>query len=99
MSQFPKRVLAIASFGCCLLTAVPLQAASVQMVSRSTWGANGVPSYVSMYIYVPDNRATKPPIVVACHSCGTPVSGYVNSITGIRSAADNGGSSVAMLTA
>ncbi len=91
MNQFPKHVLAIASFGCCLLTAVPVRSASVQMVSRSTWGANGVPSYVSMYIYVPDNRATNPPLVVACHSCGTPVSGYVNSITEIRAAADQNG--------
>lgn len=56
-----------------------------------TWGANGVPDYVTMYIYVPDNRAENPPVVVACHSCGTPVSGYVNSISGIMSAADRNG--------
>ena len=34
-------------------------AASLQMVSN--WGASGVPSYISMYVYVPDKPATNPP--------------------------------------
>jgi poly(hydroxyalkanoate) depolymerase family esterase len=63
----------------------------VTQVGRSTWGASGVPSYVSMYIYVPDQVAPNPPVVVACHSCGTPVSGYQNSIQGIRAGADRVG--------
>src|SRR5688572_29176950 len=83
-------VIASAAFG--LLAAAPARAASVQMVADQVWGGNtGVPSYVTMYIYVPDQLATKPPILVAHHSCGTPVSGYVNSITGIRAAADQNG--------
>src|SRR5262245_33151970 len=90
MNRFLNGLLT-ASVGCCLLSAAPARAASVQMVSRTTWRATGVPSYVNMFIYVPDRRAMNPPIVVACHSCGTPVSGYVNSITGIRAAADQCG--------
>ncbi|HEY3493119.1 MAG TPA: PHB depolymerase family esterase [Polyangiaceae bacterium] len=91
MNRYRSAGFGIASCAFGLFAAVPAQAASVTQVSRSTWGATGVPSYVNMYIYVPDNLADKPPIVVACHSCGTPVSGYQNSITGIRSAADSRG--------
>jgi poly(hydroxyalkanoate) depolymerase family esterase len=76
---------------CCLFASVPARAASVTKVDRGTWGATGVPSYVNMYIYVPAQLATNPPIVVACHSCGTPVSGYVSSITGIQAGADKAG--------
>lgn len=46
----------------------PAQAASLQPVSN--WGASGVPSYISMYIYVPDKLATNPPILVVSHFCG-----------------------------
>jgi acetylxylan esterase len=74
-----------------LFGAVRAEAASVTMVDRATWGANGVPDYVTMYVYVPDQLAESPPVLVACHSCGTPVSGYVNSISGIRAAADANG--------
>src|SRR3569623_1848345 len=44
------------------------QAASLQAVTN--WGASGVPSYISMYIYVPDKVAAKPPILVVAHFCG-----------------------------
>jgi poly(hydroxyalkanoate) depolymerase family esterase len=87
-----NRALASASVASLLLVAAPLRAASVTKVSpQSTWGASGVPSYVTMYIYVPDKLATKPPVVVAHHSCGTPVDGYKNSITKIIAAADKNG--------
>ncbi len=91
MNRARNHCLAMASTCCGLFAAVPASAASVQQVSRATWGASGVPSYVNMYIYVPDQLAANPPIVVACHSCGTPVSGYVNSITGIQAGADENG--------
>ena len=45
-----------------LLVGSVAEAASLQPVSN--WGASGVPSYVSMYIYVPDKMATNPPILV-----------------------------------
>ena len=52
---------------CGLLSAAPARAASLQPVSN--WGASGVPTYISMYIYVPDagKLATNPPILVVSH--------------------------------
>jgi endoglucanase len=42
--------------------------ASLQLVPD--WGASGVPSTLSMYAYVPDHVAPKPPIMVLCHYWG-----------------------------
>lgn len=64
---------------------------ALTLVDRGTWGASGVPDYVNMYIHVPGDPLSKPPILVACHSCGTPVNGYVNAVRDIREAADNYG--------
>ena len=82
-------MIASLSFG--LFATQTAHAASVTKVERTTWGATGVPSYVTMFIYVPDRMAEKPPVVVACHSCGTPVDGFKNSISGILAAADKNG--------
>ena len=51
-----------------LLLITPARAASLQPVAN--WGASGVPSYISMFIYVPDRPATNPPILVVGHFCG-----------------------------
>ncbi len=51
-----------------LLLTGPAHAASLQRVD--SWGASGVPSTVSMYIYVPDALAENPPILVLAHYCG-----------------------------
>ncbi len=91
MNRYRHQVLALAPLSLGLLVAAPVGAASLAQVSRGTWGASGVPDYVNMYIYVPDMPMTNPPVVVACHSCGTPVSGYFNSISGVVSAADSNG--------
>lgn len=91
MRRFQDRVLVAASISFGLLTTMPAQAASVVAVNRATWGASGVPDYVNMNIYVPDQLAEKPPIVVACHACSTSVSALFNSISGIRAAADRNG--------
>ncbi|WP_437757013.1 extracellular catalytic domain type 1 short-chain-length polyhydroxyalkanoate depolymerase [Sorangium sp. So ce1389] len=91
MRRFQNRVFVVASLSLGLLAAMPVHAASVVMVNRTTWGASGVPDYVNMHIYVPDQLAENPPIVVACHSCSTPVSGFFNSISGIRAGADQNG--------
>lgn len=89
MNRYLPYIYTLAGVSLGLLATEPAEAATVTKVN--SWGASGVPSYVSMYIYVPDQLAAKPPVVVACHSCGTPVEGYVNSITGIRDAADRNG--------
>lgn len=91
MTRYHTRFLALASLSLAAMTAPPARGASVVQVDRGTWKATGVPDYVTMYIYVPDKLADKPPIVVACHSCGTKVSGYVSSISGIQAAADKNG--------
>jgi len=43
----------------------------MQKVTQADWwaGTSGHPSYVNMYIYVPDKVAAKPPIVVIPHHC------------------------------
>jgi poly(hydroxyalkanoate) depolymerase family esterase len=46
----------------------PARAATLQPVA--SWGATGVPSYISMFIYVPDRPAASPPILVVGHFCG-----------------------------
>ena len=72
-----------------LLLAAPAGAASLQQVND--WGASGVPSYVKMYIYVPDKLATKPPILVSAHSCGSTATGQMGNIPKIKAAADANG--------
>ena len=49
------------------LATVEARAASLKQVTN--WGASGVPTYVSMYIYVPDKMVTNPPILVVSHYC------------------------------
>ncbi len=73
------------------LAARPAEAASLQAVS--SWGASGVPSYISMYIYVPDKPATKPPILVVSHFCGGSASAVFGQAQGggVVAAADKYG--------
>jgi len=61
-------------------------AASLQPVSN--WGASGVPSYISMYIYVPDKLAATPPILVVAHYCGGSASGVFGQLQGAGVVAD-----------
>ena len=58
------------------------------MVPRATWGATGVPSYMQMYIYVPDAVAAKPPIYISCHSCGSTATGQIGNIPMAKAQAD-----------
>jgi acetylxylan esterase len=64
--RVPERLAAIAALGVLLATS-RAQAASLQAVKD--WGSSGVPSTASMYIYVPDQLAAKPPILVLAHFC------------------------------
>jgi len=67
------------------------RAASLKQVSN--WGASGVPSYISMYVYVPDKMAAKPPILVVAHFCGGSASAVFGQAQsgGLVSAADQYG--------
>jgi acetylxylan esterase len=84
-------VLGALAAGLGLLATAPAHAASLQKVND--WGASGVPSGVSMYIYVPDKVATKPPILVLAHYCGGTASAVFGQAQGggIVKAADQYG--------
>src|ERR1035438_6722141 len=88
-----KLTPACSLFAVCLglFTALPSQAASLQLVPN--WGASGVPTNLSMYVYVPDNLAPNPPILVLLHYWGGGASGvFVEAQAGgIVAAADQYG--------
>ncbi|MES1175575.1 MAG: PHB depolymerase family esterase [Myxococcales bacterium] len=54
--------------GSALLAARTGKAASLQPVSN--WGNSGLPSDVTMYVYVPDKVVATPPILTLIHYCG-----------------------------
>ena len=74
-----------------LFLAPPAKAASLQLVPN--WGASGVPTNLSMYVYVPDNLAPNPPILVLLHYWGGGASGVFAEAQagGIVAAADQYG--------
>src|SRR3954464_6326747 len=67
------------------------KAASLQAVSG--WGISGLPSDVSMSVYVPDNVAQNPPILTLIHYCGGTASAVFGQAQagGIVKAADQYG--------
>jgi poly(hydroxyalkanoate) depolymerase family esterase len=62
------------------LTAGSAQAASLS--GPITGWASGVPTYISMYIYVPAKVATNPPILVVSHYCGGTAAGVFGEAEG-----------------
>src|SRR6478609_6238423 len=79
-------MLAVASLG------ANAGAATSQKVDPSVWGVPGLPSYVNMYLYVPDKLSAKPPILVASHHCqGTAASTYSETKSSFVSLADKNG--------
>jgi poly(hydroxyalkanoate) depolymerase family esterase len=89
----PNRYPILAIAFCGLVTAAPAHAASMQKVNQSDWwaGVSGLPSYVNMYIYVPDKVATTPPIVVAPHHCGGTASSTYSEMSSLVSIANTNG--------
>jgi len=67
MHRRPRTLPPFLSAALLVLAAARAEAASLQRVND--WGASGVPSTASMYIYVPDQVAAKPPILVVAHYC------------------------------
>jgi endoglucanase len=74
-----------------LFMALSMKAASLQLVPN--WGASGVPTNLSMYVYVPDNLAPNPPILVLLHYWGGGAAGVFAEAQagGIVAAADQYG--------
>src|SRR4051812_433683 len=92
MHRLRARTLAAASLSLGLLVPARGWAASLTQVNRSDWaGSVKLPSYVQMYIYVPDKLATKPPIMVSSHSCGSTATGQMGNIPLSTAAADKNG--------
>jgi poly(hydroxyalkanoate) depolymerase family esterase len=84
-------ILLTATLG--LLASAPAQAASLQKIDQSTWWGTvtGLPGYVNMYIYVPDQLGANPPVVVAPHhSSATASSTYSDMASLTAIAASNG---------
>jgi poly(hydroxyalkanoate) depolymerase family esterase len=89
MNRYRAHVLAVAALSLGLLVPVRGWAAALVQVTRSDWaGTVSLPSYMQMYIYVPDKPATKPPIYVSCHSCGSTATGQISNIPMAKAAAD-----------
>src|SRR6187455_3291697 len=84
-----SRLVVALVLGVSFLAARTAESASLQMVSN--WGASGVPSYISMYVYVPDKPAAKPPLLVVAHFCGGSASAVFGQAQGIVTAADKYG--------
>jgi poly(hydroxyalkanoate) depolymerase family esterase len=93
MQRFRGQLLALASLASGLLAPASARAASLQKVNQTDWwaGVSGLPSYVNMYIYVPDRPATKPPIVVAPHHCQGTGTGTYGEMSSLVSIANNTG--------
>jgi len=70
-----------------------VEAASMQKVSQSDWwgGVSGLPSYVNMYSYVPDQLATVPPILVGPHHCQGTAQSTFSEMASLVSIADQNG--------
>src|SRR5204863_6205629 len=58
-----------------------------------TGWSSAVPSYISMYEYVPSNVAASPPVVVAAHYCGGSAASFFafSGVPAIVAAADSYG--------
>src|SRR5271157_3911535 len=93
MTRYRNHVASLLAITLGLLAAAPAQAASLQSVATSAWSKGDVPTYISMYIYVPDKVATNPPILVVAHYCGGSASGVFGEAQGggIVSASDTNG--------
>jgi poly(hydroxyalkanoate) depolymerase family esterase len=83
-------VLLVAALG--LLAVTPAWAAQLTKVTAD-WkgGASGLPSDVSMYIYVPDKVATNPPILTLIHYCGGSASSVFSQASTVIKVVDENG--------
>jgi acetylxylan esterase len=93
MLRYRLYVFSLASLAVGLLVVAPARAASMQKVAQTDWwaGVTGLPSYVNMYIYVPDTPAAKPPIVVVPHHCQGTASSSNSEFSSLETIANRNG--------
>lgn len=73
------------------LTAPSAWAASLQPVTADWKGGANLPTDVSMYAYVPDKVAAKPPLLTLIHYCGGSAQAVKDQAAGLLKAADQYG--------
>ena len=91
VSRLAWRIAAPAVLACGAL--VPSTARAASLTGPVAGWSSGVPSYISMFEYVPAQLAASPPVLVAAHYCGGSASAMF-SFTGmpaIEAAADKYG--------
>lgn len=88
-----KHTLAGAALCFGLLSSAASRAASLQQLDPGEWWGDvtGLPTYVTMYFYVPDQRAEHPPVVVAPHHCQGTGPGTYSEMSDLVSLADQNG--------
>lgn len=93
MKSHRKQHLAGASVCVGLLLAAPVRAAELRQLEQQEWweGVTGLPSYVNLFLYVPDQLATNPPIVVAPHHCQGTGPGTFSEMSALVTLADRNG--------
>ena len=69
----------------------PARAASLQSVTGWTGNVTGLPTDVSMHVYVPDKVATNPPVLTLIHSCDSNAQVVLGQASGLQKAADQYG--------
>jgi poly(hydroxyalkanoate) depolymerase family esterase len=86
------RFALIAAIFCGMLAASSAPAASLVEVPRADWMAGVTfPTYLQMWIYVPDNLVANPSIVVSCHSCGGSHTVQLGNMSKVKAEADKSG--------
>jgi poly(hydroxyalkanoate) depolymerase family esterase len=84
------RIVSLAAIGCGVSSPPSTAEAAALSGPVSGW-STGVPSYISMYEYIPAKLAAAPPIVVAAHYCGGSASAFFGAASSIVAAADKYG--------
>lgn len=93
MIRYGHQLLVGASVCFALTVAASAPAASLTEIDQREWWGDeaDLPSYVNMFLYVPDEIATHPPIVVAPHHCqGTGRGTYSEMSSLVALANENG---------
>jgi acetylxylan esterase len=86
--EIHRRGLPVTRFGLCAAGCLAAGLAAVapahaqQPVLVPDWGANGVPTTIDMSIYVPQNVADTPPVLVVIHYCGGSASAVFGQANG-----------------